>query len=244
MRNGRPASRPITNPFATTPSSLVTRRKCSSPGPSQGAHMTSRSTLDLRTLGSAICAYSVGGVGENHTTERCSCSAASGPQSLRYERPRSPEIGPRRERDQGAGPEAHREAGGAGGPRIGGVTKPDLNAKQFAPNLWALYLGRRERRIRESDMPPPAEMSGQHERVRQQSRAAWGAVARGWYAQREELWKASRPVSEWMVRRLDPQPGDTVLELADTGLMAARLVGESGRVIVTDFTPEMVAAAR
>jgi SAM-dependent methyltransferase len=97
-------------------------------------------------------------------------------------------------------------------------------------------------------MTPPAEMSGQHETARQQSRAAWGAVARGWYAQREELWKTSRPVSEWMVRRLDPKPGDTVLELAaglaDTGLMAARLVGESGRVIVTDFTPEMVAAAR
>ena len=95
---------------------------------------------------------------------------------------------------------------------------------------------------------PPADISGQHETARQQSRAAWGAVARGWYAQREELWKASRPVSEWMVRRLDPQPGDTVLEvaagLADTGLMAARLVGESGRLIVTDFTPEMVAAAR
>jgi ubiquinone/menaquinone biosynthesis C-methylase UbiE len=51
-----------------------------------------------------------------------------------------------------------------------------------------------------------------------------------------------------MVRKLDPRPGDTVLEvtagMADTGLMAARLVGESGRVIVTDFTPEMVAAAR
>ncbi|HEX5915080.1 MAG TPA: methyltransferase domain-containing protein, partial [Rubrobacter sp.] len=73
-------------------------------------------------------------------------------------------------------------------------------------------------------------------------------MARGWYAQREELWKASHPVSEWMVRRLDPKPGDTVLELAaglaDTGLMAARLVGESGQLIVTDFTPEMVAAAR
>jgi SAM-dependent methyltransferase len=97
-------------------------------------------------------------------------------------------------------------------------------------------------------MTPPAEMSGQRETAHQQSRAAWGAVARGWYAQREELWKASRPVSEWMIRRLDPQPGDTVLELAaglaDTGLMAARLVGESGRAIVTDFTPEMVAAAR
>jgi SAM-dependent methyltransferase len=97
-------------------------------------------------------------------------------------------------------------------------------------------------------MTPPAGMSGQHETARQQSRAAWGAVARGWYAQREELWKASRPVSEWMIRRLDPKPGDTVLELAaglaDTGLMAAGLVGESGRAIVTDFTPEMVAAAR
>jgi SAM-dependent methyltransferase len=73
-------------------------------------------------------------------------------------------------------------------------------------------------------------------------------VAPGWYAQREQVWKASRPVSEWMVRKLDPRPGDTVLELAaglaDTGLMAARLVGQSGRVIVTDFTPEMLAAAR
>jgi SAM-dependent methyltransferase len=88
----------------------------------------------------------------------------------------------------------------------------------------------------------------QQEEARQRSRADWAAVAPGWYAQREELWKVSRPVSEWMVRKLDPQPGDTVLELAaglgDTGLMAARLVGETGRVIITDFTPEMVAAAR
>jgi SAM-dependent methyltransferase len=97
-------------------------------------------------------------------------------------------------------------------------------------------------------MASPDEMSAQHEAARQQSRATWNAVASGWYAQREELWKASRPVSEWMVRRLDPRPGDTVLELAaglgDTGLMAARLVGESGRVIITDFAPEMIAGAR
>jgi len=69
-------------------------------------------------------------------------------------------------------------------------------------------------------MTPPAEMSGQHETARQQSRAAWGAVASGWYAQREELWKASRPVSEWMARMLDPKPGDTVLELA-AGLVSS-----------------------
>ncbi len=97
-------------------------------------------------------------------------------------------------------------------------------------------------------MTSRGEMSAQPEVARQQSRTAWDAVAPGWYAQREELWKVSRPVSEWMVRKLDPHQGDTVLELAaglgDTGLMAALLVGESGRVIITDFAPEMVAAAR
>ena len=97
-------------------------------------------------------------------------------------------------------------------------------------------------------MTSPGESSAKPEAARQQSRATWNAVAPGWYAQREELWKFSRPVSEWMIRRLDPQPGDTVLELAaglgDTGFTAARLVGESGRVIITDFAPEMVTGAR
>jgi ubiquinone/menaquinone biosynthesis C-methylase UbiE len=97
-------------------------------------------------------------------------------------------------------------------------------------------------------MTSQGEISEQPEAARQRSRAIWNAVAPGWHAQREDLWKSSRPVSEWMVRRLDPQPGDTVLELAaglgDTGLITTRLVGESGRVIITDFTPEMVAAAR
>ena len=97
-------------------------------------------------------------------------------------------------------------------------------------------------------MTSPDEMSAQHEAARQQSRVTWNAVAPGWYAQREVLWKASRPISEWMVRRLDPQPGETVLELAagmgDTGLMAARRVGDSGRVIITDFAPEMLSGAR
>jgi SAM-dependent methyltransferase len=90
--------------------------------------------------------------------------------------------------------------------------------------------------------------SGEMPAQRQRSKAAWGAVAVGWHVQREEIWESSRPVSEWMIRRLDPQPGDTVLELAaglgDTGLRTARLVGATGRVIITDFAPEMIAAAR
>jgi SAM-dependent methyltransferase len=98
-------------------------------------------------------------------------------------------------------------------------------------------------------MTSSGEMPTQPEAAaRQRSRATWDAVATGWYTQREEIWESSRPVSEWMLRMLDPQPGDTILELAaglgDTGLGAAPLVGRSGRVVITDFAPEMIAAAR
>ena len=97
-------------------------------------------------------------------------------------------------------------------------------------------------------MTSPDDVSVQLEMARQQSKAVWDEMAPGWHAWREGLWNLSSQVSEWMIRKLDPQPGDIVLELAagvaDTGLMAARLVGETGRVIITDFAPEMVAAAR
>jgi ubiquinone/menaquinone biosynthesis C-methylase UbiE len=83
---------------------------------------------------------------------------------------------------------------------------------------------------------------------RERSRAVWNDMAAGWEASRTEIWDDSRTVGEWLVRKLDPQPGDTVLEVAagvgDTGLLAARLVGETGRVLITDFAPEMIAAAR
>ncbi len=83
---------------------------------------------------------------------------------------------------------------------------------------------------------------------REQSRAVWDAMAAGWEAHRNAIWDDSRSVGEWLIERLDPRPGDTVLELAagvgDTGLAAARLVGNEGCVLITDFAPEMVAAAR
>jgi SAM-dependent methyltransferase len=92
------------------------------------------------------------------------------------------------------------------------------------------------------------ERSAQLEAARQRSRAVWDEMATGWYAARDDLWESSRPVAEWLIRELDPQPGDTVLELAagpgETGFLAAKLVGETGRLISTDFAPGMVAAAR
>jgi ubiquinone/menaquinone biosynthesis C-methylase UbiE len=83
---------------------------------------------------------------------------------------------------------------------------------------------------------------------REQSRSVWNAMASGWEAARHDLWELSRPVSEWLVQRLEPRPGQTLLDLAagvgDTGFLAARRVGPADRVIITDFAPEMVAAAR
>lgn len=73
-------------------------------------------------------------------------------------------------------------------------------------------------------------------------------MASGWERRREEIERVTHPVSEWMVYALDPQPGDTVLELAagpgGTGFAAAALVSDEGHVISSDFSPEMVEVAR
>lgn len=80
------------------------------------------------------------------------------------------------------------------------------------------------------------------------SRESWGAAAAGWEAQRERVWAASAPVGEAIVAALDPQPGQTLLELAagpgDTGFTAALLLGPAGLLISSDLAPEMVDAAR
>ena len=83
---------------------------------------------------------------------------------------------------------------------------------------------------------------------REASLRIWDEMAAGWEGHRRSVWDASRAVGEWLVDALDPQPGDTVLELAagvgDTGLAAARRLGSSGTLITTDFSQQMVQAAR
>src|SRR6185437_15653975 len=76
----------------------------------------------------------------------------------------------------------------------------------------------------------------------------WEALAPGWERGRELLWRSTRPVSEWLVSRLDPQPGQTILELSagtgDTGFLAAPRLEPGGRLITSDREPAMVEAAR
>jgi SAM-dependent methyltransferase len=86
------------------------------------------------------------------------------------------------------------------------------------------------------------------EEYRRTSFEAWEAMAPGWERWRAQLEEALTPVREWLVRELAPQPGETMLELSagpgDTGFAAAALVGERGRLISTDFSPDMVEVAR
>ncbi len=83
---------------------------------------------------------------------------------------------------------------------------------------------------------------------RAESRKRWGAQAEAWAAHRELLRTATMPVSAWMIDALDPQPGDTLLELAagtgDTGLLAAELIEPGGTLISSDFAPEMLQTAQ
>ena len=83
---------------------------------------------------------------------------------------------------------------------------------------------------------------------REQSLETWGKMATGWEDRREWLMGITGPANEWLAEKVNPQPGETILEVAagtgDLGFMVAERVGEDGRVISTDFAPEMVDVAR
>jgi SAM-dependent methyltransferase len=76
----------------------------------------------------------------------------------------------------------------------------------------------------------------------------WRTMAAGWERRRASIESGSAAVAEWLIRELAPQSGQTILELAagpgDTGFAAAPLIGEEGRLISTDFSPEMVEVGR
>lgn len=83
---------------------------------------------------------------------------------------------------------------------------------------------------------------------REQSLETWGKMASGWEDRNEWMINAAGRVNDWIVERADPQPGQTFLEIAagpgDLGFRVAGRVGDAGRVMSTDFAPEMVDVAR
>ena len=83
---------------------------------------------------------------------------------------------------------------------------------------------------------------------RQASLKTWDDMASGWEDRREWILEITGTINEWIAQQVDPQPGQTILDIAsgtgDLGFLAARRVGDDGKVLSTDFAPEMVEAAR
>jgi ubiquinone/menaquinone biosynthesis C-methylase UbiE len=86
------------------------------------------------------------------------------------------------------------------------------------------------------------------EKYRRTSHEIWEEMAPGWERWRAQLAEALTPVRKWLTTELAPKPEQTVLELGagvgDTGFEAAAIVGDGGRLISTDFSPDMVEVAR
>jgi ubiquinone/menaquinone biosynthesis C-methylase UbiE len=82
---------------------------------------------------------------------------------------------------------------------------------------------------------------------RRASHEVWEAMAPGWERRRAQLAEALTPVRAWLIGALGPRHGETVLELGagtgETGFEAAAILGEDGRLVSTDFSPEMLEAA-
>src|SRR5919109_8932 len=83
---------------------------------------------------------------------------------------------------------------------------------------------------------------------RDQSRQSWARMASGWERRREWVQEQTASVNDWLLEKVDPQPGQTVLDIAsgtgDLGFRIAERVGEDGKVMSTDFSPEVVDVAR
>lgn len=76
----------------------------------------------------------------------------------------------------------------------------------------------------------------------------WQELAPRWERGRELLWESTRTVSEWLVDRLEPKPGQTILDIAagtgETGFLAAERLGDTGHLISSDLSPNMLEAGQ
>jgi SAM-dependent methyltransferase len=83
---------------------------------------------------------------------------------------------------------------------------------------------------------------------REESRKTWNEMAESWDEAHEERDLRVRHIANWLLGWLDAKPGETILDIAaGNGAISHELspqVGDSGRVICTDFAPAMVESAR
>jgi ubiquinone/menaquinone biosynthesis C-methylase UbiE len=81
-----------------------------------------------------------------------------------------------------------------------------------------------------------------------EQKESWRRAAGGWGRRQAELRAQSEPVATWLVEAINPQPGETVLELAagpgETGFMIAARLGATGKLVSSDQSEEMVAIGK
>lgn len=83
---------------------------------------------------------------------------------------------------------------------------------------------------------------------RRRNLEVWEAIADGWERQTAFVEEVFVPVTDWMLRELALEPGQTLLELAagtgDLGFRALAEAGEGARLLSTDLSPALVDAGR
>ncbi len=84
--------------------------------------------------------------------------------------------------------------------------------------------------------------------LKERERNNWTSAAEGWCRRDELLQKGAAPVTERMLELSGISSGSRLLDIAsgtgEPAISAAKIVGESGKVIGTDLVDEMLAVAR
>jgi SAM-dependent methyltransferase len=84
--------------------------------------------------------------------------------------------------------------------------------------------------------------------LRAKSLENWDEFAGNWADEHDFLHTATKGVADALVAGVDPEPGQTILELAagtgDVGFAVSERLGDGGKLIQTDFAPNMVEQER
>jgi SAM-dependent methyltransferase len=92
------------------------------------------------------------------------------------------------------------------------------------------------------------DLSAEADAARAEQLESWERAAVAWGKRADEVRAFGMPVSEWLIDRLELQPGQELLELAagpgDTGFLAAELIAPGGTLISSDAAEAMLDVAR
>jgi SAM-dependent methyltransferase len=92
------------------------------------------------------------------------------------------------------------------------------------------------------------DLSAAADAARAEQLESWERAAAVWGEHADDVRAFGMPVSEWLIDRLELQPGQQLLELAagpgDTGFLAAELVAPGGTLISSDAAEGMLDVAR